>query len=231
MIGIITGRRGFSVLPANARALLLPPSGRGVLLGDGTFSLPVMGTARHRAALDKLSGGQPMRCAALLTRDGREYDPRGVMVTIKGQEVGFLLWMDGHDFRDRLRQAGFLEAVCKLEVTGNHRVGDGWDLVGATIDATLPFAFMSPDEWHRRHTQDNESVAPRLHSSNSNTLSALLKALKQSIVLRARRAISGGRSGVVFHNVNKEREPVGEALSRQRRNALPEEEEAGGSRA
>jgi hypothetical protein len=110
-------------------------------------------------------------------------------------------------------------------------VGDGWDLVGATIDATLPFAFMSPDEWHRRHTQDNESVAPRLHSSNSNTLSALLKALKQSIVLRARRAISGGRSGVVFHNVNKEREPIGEALSRQRRNALPEEEEAGGSRA
>jgi hypothetical protein len=228
MIGIITGRRGFSVLPANARALLLPPSGRGVLLGDGTFSLPVMGTARHRAALDKLSGGQPMRCAALLTRDGREYDPRGVMVTIKGQEVGFLLWMDGHDFRDRLRQAGFLEAVCKLEVTGNHRVGDGWDLVGATIDATLPFAFMSPDEWHKRHTQDNESVAPRLHSSNSNTLSALLKALKQSIVLRARRAISGGRSGVVFHNLRACWRGV---ESRQRRNALPEEEEAGGSRA
>jgi hypothetical protein len=30
------------VLPANTRALLLPPSGRGVLLGDGTFSLLVM---------------------------------------------------------------------------------------------------------------------------------------------------------------------------------------------
>jgi hypothetical protein len=63
----------------------LAPSGRDVLLGDGTFSLPVVGTARHRAALDKLSGGRPVRCAALLTRDGREYDPRGVMVTIKAQ--------------------------------------------------------------------------------------------------------------------------------------------------
>jgi hypothetical protein len=100
---------------ANARALLLPPSGCGVLLGDGTFSLPVMGKARHRAALDKLSGGRKLRCAALLTRDGRDYDPHGVMVTIRGHEVGFLFWMDSSDFRDRLRQVGFLEAVCKLD--------------------------------------------------------------------------------------------------------------------
>jgi hypothetical protein len=181
------------MFPANARALLLPPSGCGVLLGDGTFSLPLMGKARHRAALDKLSGGGRLRCAALLTRDGRDYDPHGVMVTIKGQEVGFLFWMDSHDFRDRLRQAGFLEAVCKLEVTGNHRVSDGWDLVGATIDASLPFAFISPDEWHRRHTQDNKSPTPRAHSSNGNTLSILLKGLKQSIVLRGHADRSPGR--------------------------------------
>ncbi len=48
------------MFPASARALPLPPSGRGVLLGDGTFRL-------------------------------RVDDRHGIMVTIRGQEVGFLL--------------------------------------------------------------------------------------------------------------------------------------------
>jgi hypothetical protein len=78
------------------------------------------------------------------------------MVTIRGQEVGFLPYIDGRDFRRRLREAGFLEAVCKAEITGEHAIGDSWDYVGVAIDAVLPFAFMSPDEWHNQHTPADE---------------------------------------------------------------------------
>jgi hypothetical protein len=144
------------MFPANARTLLLRPSGRGVLLGDDNYNLPVVGKSRHRTAIDALSSGRKLRCAALLTRAGRDYDRYGVMVTIRGQEVGFLPYIDGRDFRRRLREAGFLEAVCKAEITGEHVIGDSWDYVGVAIDAVLPFAFMSPDEWHNQHTPADE---------------------------------------------------------------------------
>jgi hypothetical protein len=68
--------------------------------------------------------------------------------------------------------------------------------VGATIDACLPFNFVSPDEWHRQHTQDNKSLTPRAHPSNGKTLSTALKVFKQSIVKPAQ---SGGKfAGVQF---------------------------------
>ena len=41
------------MFPANARALLLPPSGCGVLLGDGTFSC----FARSRRSLSRTVTG------------------------------------------------------------------------------------------------------------------------------------------------------------------------------
>jgi len=116
------------MFPANARALLLPPSGCGVLLGDETFRLPVIGKARHRAALDKVSAGSRLRCAALLTRNGRDYDRDGIMVTIREEEVGFLPSMDSHDLRVRLRDAGYLEAGCKAEITSNHVLSEGLGL-------------------------------------------------------------------------------------------------------
>jgi hypothetical protein len=103
----------------------MPPHGRGVLLGDGAYRFPDIGKARHRAALEEISAGQSLRCAALLTPNGRDYDSFGVMVSIRGREVGFLHWMDGHDFRNRLRKAGFLEAVCKAKITQDHPPGDG----------------------------------------------------------------------------------------------------------
>jgi hypothetical protein len=82
------------------------------------------------------------------------------MVTIRGQEVGFLPWIDGHHFRKRLREAGFLEAVCKAEITGEHVIGDSWDYVGVAIDALMPLTFMSPEEWHN-HTFHQMSENPR----------------------------------------------------------------------
>lgn len=108
---------------------MLPPSGRDVLLGDDKYALPVVGKARHRAAINRVSNGRKLRCAALLTRVGCDYDQYGVMVTIRGQEVGLLPWIDGRDFRKRLREAGFLEAVAKAEIAGEHLDGDSWDYV------------------------------------------------------------------------------------------------------
>jgi hypothetical protein len=170
------------MFPANARALLLPPSGTGVLLGDGTFSFRIVGRARHRAALDKLSAGRKLRCAALLTHNGRDYDPDGIMVTIKGKEIGFLLWIHGHDFCTSLRQAGFVEAACKAEITGDHEISDQWDFVGATIDASLPFDFISHEELRMCHARGDKSPTPRSHSVKGKTLTTVLKRFKQSIL-------------------------------------------------
>jgi hypothetical protein len=163
---------GHAMFPGNARALLLPPSGRGVLLGDDKYTLPVVGKPRHRAAIDKLSSGRKFRSAALLTRAGRDYDRYGVMVTIRGQEVGFLPWIDGRDFRKRLREAGFLEAVCKAEITGDHVIGDSWDYVGLAIDALLPFTFVSPEEWRNQHTAPHERE-PMARSSHSKVMTVI----------------------------------------------------------
>lgn len=137
------------MFPANARALLLPPSGRCVLLGDGRFRFPVVGRARHRAALDELSKGRRLRRAALLTPGGGDYDPDSVTVTMRDLEVGFLPWMDGREFRGDLRRAGFAEAVCGAEITNEHSSGDSWDYVGVCLDAFLPFTFVAPDDWHK----------------------------------------------------------------------------------
>jgi hypothetical protein len=147
----------------------MPPRGRGVLLGDGAYRFPVMGKARHRAALEEISAGQSLRCAALLTPNGRDYDSFGVMVSIRGQEVGFLHWMDGYDFRNRLRKAGFLEAVCKAKITEGHPAGDGWDYVGVAIDAFWPFTFAGTDEWHSRRAQRGPGLYlfPRSRSSSA----------------------------------------------------------------
>lgn len=159
---------------------MLPPSGRGVLLGDDRYSLPVVGKARHRAAIDNLLSGHKLRCAALLTRSGRDYDRLGVTVTIRGEEVGFLPWFDGRDFRKGLRAAGFLEAVCKAEVTGKHMIGDSWDYVGVTIDASLPFTFMSPEEWHDQHTPtDGRELAVR---GSHQKIGNVIQSLRQSFL-------------------------------------------------
>ena len=176
------------MFPANARALLLPPSGCGVLLGDGTFRLPVIGKARHRAALDKVSAGSRLRCAALLTRNGRDYDRDGIMVTIREEEVGFLPWMDSHDLRVRLRDAGYLEAVCKAEITGNHVLSEGWDYVGVTIDACHPFTVISAQEWHDQHALGDQEGSRVLigdgPSRTSNRLSNVFRSLQQLFIER-----------------------------------------------
>jgi len=184
------------VFPANARALMLPPSGRGVLLGDDKYALPVVGRPRHRAAIDKLSSGRKFRSAALLTRAGRDYDRYGVMITIRGQEVGFLPWIDGRDFRKRLREAGFLEAVCKAEITGEHVIGDSWDYVVVAIDASLPFAFMSTEEWRNHHTPaDERELAVRGgHQKIASVIQSLKSILKASSLRGLRKTPPNPRS-------------------------------------
>jgi hypothetical protein len=173
------------MFPANTRTLLLPPSGCGVLLGDGTFRLPVVGKARHRAAIDRLSAGMQLRCAALLSRDGRDYDREGVMVTIREEEVGFLPWMDSRDLRIRLRNAGFLEAVCKAEIGSDHILSDEWDYVGVKIDASFPFALISPEEWHKQHApndaQENRIAA---NDTNGQILASTMRVFQRSLIER-----------------------------------------------
>jgi hypothetical protein len=102
------------------------------------------------------------------------------MVTIRGQEVGFLPWIDGHHFRKRLREAGFLEAVCKAEITGEHVIGDSWDYVGVAIDALMPFTFMSPEEWHNQHIPPDERE-PAVRGSHQKIVS-VIESLSQSLL-------------------------------------------------
>lgn len=111
------------------------------------------------------------------------------MVSIRGREVGFLHWMDGHDFRNRLRKAGFLEAVCKAKITEDRLAGDGWDYVGVTIDAFRPFTFAGTDERHSRRAQRDR---PLLRSTSGGAgLSTVLKTFRKSLSGRRRCPVQG----------------------------------------
>jgi hypothetical protein len=151
------------MFPANAKTLLVPPRGRGVLLGDEAFQFLVVGTLQHQAELEKIAGSRNhlLRCAALLTPQlTNPYDPEGIAVTIHRQEVGFLPWMDGRDFRHALHMAGYAEAACEAEIVGKRDSGDGeWEYVGVRLNACLPFTIMSADDWFLKRAQPGGSPA------------------------------------------------------------------------
>src|SRR5262249_476289 len=71
-----------------------------------------------------------------------------------------------------------LEAICKAEITGEHVIGNSWNYVGVAVDASLPFTFMSLEEWHNQRTStDERELAVR---GSHRKISSVIQTLKQS---------------------------------------------------
>ena len=109
------------MFPANARALMVRPRGRGVLLGDEAFQLNVVGTVQHQMVLEKIGGGRSqVRCAALLIlQPENSYERDGVAVTIHDREVGFLPFMGP----GRVCSRPAADGICRCRLRGGNR---GW---------------------------------------------------------------------------------------------------------
>ncbi len=144
------------MFPANARALMVRPRGRGVLLGDEAFQLNVVGTVQHQMVLEKIGGGRSrVRCAALLIlQPENSYERDEVAVTIHDREVGFLPFMDRGEFVRALRLTGYADAACEAEIMGGWKRRDGdWEYVGVRLNACLPFTIVSADDWYERRAR------------------------------------------------------------------------------
>ncbi len=92
---------------------------RGVVVGDDTFSVPVVGTMHHQMTLAALSAARTVRghghyCAALLTvAPDSLRDTRAVVVSISGLEVGHLESEHAESFEYALAPTGYTDAACE----------------------------------------------------------------------------------------------------------------------
>jgi hypothetical protein len=128
------------------------PHGRGVLLGDGNFEFPVVGTSFHQDALDRIAGvraggGSRRYCAALLAP---ELDHPGVAISIGGVPVGHIDREHALEFSDALRQSSYADAACEAVIVGGWLRGAAdWGWVGLRLNAALPFHIISVDQYNR----------------------------------------------------------------------------------
>ena len=131
------------------------PHGPGVLLGDGNFDFPVVGTSSHQDALDRIAGvrtrsGSRRYCAALLAR---EPDHPAVAISVGGIPVGYIVREHALDFGDALRQSGYVDAACEALIVGSWLRGAAdWGWVGLRLNAALPFRIISVDQYSRSPT-------------------------------------------------------------------------------
>lgn len=126
---------------------------RGVLVGDDTFSVPVIGTMHHQMTLAALSAARTVRghgryCAALLTVAANSLrDTRAVVVSISGLEVGHLESEHAQPFEFALAPAGYKDAACEAEIVAGWKSYSDRGYVGVRLNAKLPFEVVSPDAY------------------------------------------------------------------------------------
>lgn len=131
------------------------PHGRGVLLGDGNFKFPVVGTSFHQDALDGIAGvrtrsGFRRYCAALLAP---EPDHSAVAISVGGIPVGHIDREHALEFGDALHQSGYADAACEALIVGGWLRGAAdWGWVGLRLNAALPFRIVSVDQYSRSPT-------------------------------------------------------------------------------
>ena len=145
------------------------PHGPGVLLGDGNFDFPVVGTSFHQDALDRIGGvrvrgGSRRYCAALLAR---EPDHPAVAISVGGIPVGYIVREHALDFGDALRQSGYVDAACEALIVGSWLRGAAdWGWVGLRLNAALPFRIISVDQYSRLQTR---TLRARAKASKATT--------------------------------------------------------------
>lgn len=126
---------------------------RGVVVGDNTFSVPVVGTMHHQMTLGALSAARTVRghghyCAALLTvAPDSLRDTRAVVVSISGLEVGHLESEHAQSFEYALAPTGYTDAACEAEIVAGWKSFSDRGYVGVRLNARLPFQLVSPDAY------------------------------------------------------------------------------------
>lgn len=126
---------------------------RGVVVGDDTFSVPVVGTMHHQMTLAALSAARTVRghghyCAALLTvAPDSLRDTRAVVVSISGLEVGHLESEHAESFEYALAPTGYTDAACEAEIVVGWKSYSDRGYVGVRLNARLPFHVVAPDAY------------------------------------------------------------------------------------
>jgi hypothetical protein len=153
------------------------PHGPGVLLGDGNFDFPVVGTSFHQDALDRIAGVRTRNasrryCAALLAP---EPDHPAVAISVGGIPVGHIDREHALEFGDVLRQSGYADAACEALIVGGWLRGAAdWGWVGLRLNAALPFRIISVDQYSPSPTpraKASKAIAAGPHAAQGVLLS------------------------------------------------------------
>jgi hypothetical protein len=121
------------------------PRQRGVVVGDDTFGVPVVGTLQHQMTIGAIAAARSARghgryCAALLASEPSGVDgSRLVFVRINGLEVGHLESELAQSFERALATKGYTDAACEAEIVGSWKRHDDQEYVGVRLNAKLPF--------------------------------------------------------------------------------------------
>ena len=128
----------------------------GVLLGDGAFAFPIVGESHYQRELETICGGKNKEgahyrhAALLLPEPSNPYDKHAVCVKIFNSTVGYLSRDVAPDFLSALRLTDYVAIASEAKIVGGwHRRGEEDGYFGVRLNAMMPFAFVSADEYFR----------------------------------------------------------------------------------
>jgi hypothetical protein len=119
------------------------PESHAQFRGPGDFQARVVGTAKHQAAIEALTGARGKRAVqvfvqAMLVFDNDDpHDRNAVQVFVGGRLVGYLRREDAKSYRQQILKAGRGEMVgcCSAKIVGGQDGGpDDPDYFGVRVD-------------------------------------------------------------------------------------------------
>ncbi|HEX3945325.1 MAG TPA: PH domain-containing protein [Rhizomicrobium sp.] len=138
--------------------------GYAVVIGDGRFSVPVIGYTLFQAPLqhvivDRNKSGTGMHCAArLLPKPTNPGHLDVVVVYIEDQEVGYLAPDFAPEFLRELGSGGYIGAACEALIVGGGEQDSGNPSAYVRLNARFPFRLQSAAEWSALVSQRGRDV-------------------------------------------------------------------------
>jgi hypothetical protein len=139
-----------------------PPTKQGgyaVVVGDGRYSVPVVGLTLFKVALARIINGRNKsdagmyRAALLLPKPTSPGHLDVVVVYIGDQEVGYVAPDFSPEFLRALSSSGYSGAVCEASIVGNERRNGDRTAYDVWLNARFPFRLQSAAEWKRQSDQ------------------------------------------------------------------------------